>query len=115
MESVSPSASESGLGEVDNSAICVGVGAKVKKRKPQSKCTDEYCYKIAKYAEDHGPNQIARCFQSKYPIIQESTVRSVLKNYNGQVRIEKTLNQPPAECITNLTRSRPLVVCPVID
>ena len=41
MESALPSASESGLGEVDNSAICVSVGAKAKKRKSQSKCTDE--------------------------------------------------------------------------
>ena len=57
MESALPSASESGLGEVDNSAICVDVGAKVKKRKPQSQYTDEDRYKIAKYAKDHGPNQ----------------------------------------------------------
>ena len=40
MESALPWASESGLGEVGNSAIYVGVGAKVKKRKPQSKYTD---------------------------------------------------------------------------
>ena len=37
MESALPSASESGLGEVENSAICVGVGAKAEKRKIQSK------------------------------------------------------------------------------
>ena len=60
-------------------------------------------------------NQAARCFQSKYPTIRESTVRSFLKKYNEQVRIEKTLNQPPAECITNLTRGRPLIVGLVID
>ena len=82
MESALPSASESGLGEVDNFAICVGVGAKAKKRKPQCKYTDEDRYKIAKYAKDHGPNQAARCFQSKYPTIRESTVRSFLKKYN---------------------------------
>ena len=33
MESALPSVSESGLGEVDNSAICVGVRAKAKKKK----------------------------------------------------------------------------------
>ena len=55
MESALPWASESGLGEVDNSAIYVGVGAKVKKRKPQGKYTDEDCDKIAKYAKDHRP------------------------------------------------------------
>ena len=115
MESALPSAIESGLGEVDNSAICVGVGEKVKKRKPQSKYTDEDRYKIAKYVKDHGPNQAARCFQSKYPTIRESTMRRFLKKYNKQVRIEKNLNQPPAERTTNLTRVRPLMVGPAID
>ena len=79
MESALSSASESGLGEVDNSAICAGVSAKAKKGKPQSKYTDEDHYKIAKYSKDHRPNQAARCFQSKYPTIRESTVRSFLK------------------------------------
>ena len=115
MELALPSAGESDLGEVDNFAICVGVAAKVKKRKPQSKYIDKDRCKIAKYVKDHGPNQAARFFQSKYPTIRELTVRSFLKKYNEQVRIEKTLNQPPAECITNLTRSRPLMVGPVTD
>ena len=43
MESALPSVSESSLGEVDNSVISVGVGAKAKKRKPQTKYTDEDC------------------------------------------------------------------------
>ena len=37
------------------------------------------------------------------------------KKYNEQVRIEKALNQPSAELITNLSRGRPLIVGPVID
>ena len=76
---------------------------------------DEDRYTIAKYAKGHGPNQAARCFQNKHPTIRESTVRSFLKKYSEQLRIEKTLNQPSAEHITNLTRSRPLMVGPVID
>ena len=88
---------------------------KRKKKQPQSKYTVEDRYKIAKYAKDHGPNQAARCFHSKYPTIRESTVRSFLKKYNEQVRIEKTLNQLPAERITNLTRGRSLMVGPAID
>ena len=31
------------------------------------------------------------------------------------MRIEKTLNQPPAERITNLIRGRPLMVGSVVD
>ena len=42
-------------------------------------------------------------------------MRSFLKKCNEQMRIEKTLNQPPSGCITNLTRGRPLMVGPVID
>ena len=108
MESALPSTSESGLGEV------VGIGAKAKRMKLQSKYTDEDRYKIAKYAKDHRPNQTARCFQSKHPTMRESTVRSFLKKYNEQVRIETTLNQPP-ERITNLCQGRLLLVGPVID
>ena len=40
-------------------------------------------------------------------------MRSFLKKYNEQVRVEKILNQSPAERIT--TRGRPLMVGPVID
>ena len=42
-------------------------------------------------------------------------MRSCLKKYNEQVRIEKILNQTPAERIFNLIRSRTLAVGPVID
>ena len=115
MESALPSASESGLDEVDNSAIRVGVGAKAKKRKPKSKYTDEDRYKIAKDAKDHGPNRAAKYFQSKYPTIRKSTVKSFLKKYNEQVRIKKTLTQPLTERITNFTWGRSLMVGPVID
>ena len=37
------------------------------------------------------------------------------KKHSEQVRIEKTLNQPPAERITNLSRGRPIMVGPLID
>ena len=47
MESALSSASESGLGEVNNSALCVDVGPKAKKGKPQGKYYDEDRYKIA--------------------------------------------------------------------
>ena len=43
--------------------------------------------------------------------MRESAVRSCLKKYNEQVRVEKT----PAQCIFNLIRSRTLAVGPVID
>ena len=62
MVSALPSASESGFGEVNNSKICVGVGSKAKKRKPQCKYTDEDRYKISRYSKEDGRNQAARCF-----------------------------------------------------
>ena len=39
-------------------------------------------------------------------------MRSFLKKYNEQVRIQKTLNQSPVE---RITRGRPLMVDPVTD
>ena len=47
--------------------------------------------------------------------MRESTVRSCLKKYNEQIRIEKILNQTPAEHIFNLIQSRTLAAGPVID
>ena len=52
----------------------------------QNLYTNKIQVKIAKYAKDHGPNQAARCFQSKYPTIRDSKVRSFLKKYNEQVK-----------------------------
>ena len=115
MESALPSASKSGLGEIDNSAICVGVGAKAKKIKSQSKYTDKDRYIIAKYFKDRAPNQASKCLQSKYPTFRELTLRRFLKKFIEKVWIEKTLNQPPAKRITNLTRGRALMVGSVVD
>ena len=73
-------------------------------------------YRIVKYAKDHGhgPNQVARCVQSKYPTTLEWKWE-YFWDKNEQVRIEKTLNQPPAEHNANLIRDKPLMVDPVID
>ena len=84
------------------------------KKGNQSKCNDKDCYKIAKYGKAHGPNQAARCFQSKYSTIRQSTVRRFFKIHSEQVRIEENSNQPATERITNLTWGRPLMVGPVI-
>ena len=86
-----------------------------KGKKPQNKYIDKGCYKIEKYAKGHGSNQVAKCFQSKYPTIWPSTSRHFLKKYYEQVRTEKNLNQWTALPITNLTWGRPLMVGPVID
>ena len=59
--------------------------------------------------------ELGKMFKKKYPTIRESPVRSFLKKYNEQARIAKNLNRPPAECITSLTGSRPLMVGPVIN
>ena len=42
-------------------------------------------------------------------------MRRSLKKRNEQVRTETSLNQPPVECITNLTRGRPFMFGSVID
>ena len=70
-----PSSQETGLGEIDNRAICVQVSSADQKRKPQCKYIDEDRYLIGKYRKERGASRAAAFFKSKYPTLNESTVR----------------------------------------
>ena len=69
-----PSSQETGLGEIDNRAICVQVSSADQKRKPQCKYSDEDRYLIRKYGKERGASRTAAFFKSKYPTLNESTV-----------------------------------------
>ena len=73
-----------------------------KKKKPQSMYTDEDRYKIAKYASVHGPNKVARHFQSEYATIRELTVRGFLKMYKQLKKEAHSFKRSP-EKIMNLS------------
>ena len=81
---------DAGLGEVDRAEICQESSKLIgRKRKPQSKYSDEDRYTIAKYAKDNGASQAAKFFKIKYPTINESTVRTFVKKYDEIVKVAK--------------------------
>ena len=84
-----PTSAETGLGQVENSAIVSVVGNVEKKRKPQCKYTDSDRYKIARYTSQHGPCRAAAHYKEIYPTIGESTVREFLKIHQTTGRCKK--------------------------
>ena len=86
-----------------------------RKRKPQSKYSDENRYTIEKYAKDNDASQAAKFFKNKYPTINESTVRTFVKKYDENVKVEKACGRSPDRKLKTLMRGRPLMVGPIID
>ena len=66
-----------------------------RKRKPQSKYSDEDRYTIAKYAKDNGASKAAKFFKNKYPTINKSTVRTFVKKYDENVKVAKACGRSP--------------------
>ena len=77
-----------GLGEVDRAEICQELSKLTgRKRKTQSKYSDEDRYTIAKYAKDNGASQAAKFSKRKYPRINplcEHLSRSMTKTWKLQ-------------------------------
>ena len=115
MASLLPISAETGLRQVENSAIVSVVENVEKKRKPQCKYTDSDRYKIARYASQHGPCRAAAHYKKIYPTIRVSTVREFLKKYIKQLDAAKRSNTSPEKRIVNLERGRPLMVGVSID
>ena len=90
LKEMATSSHDTGLGEVGRAEICQELLKLTRrKRKPQSKYSDEDRYTIAKYAKNNGASQAAKFFKIKYPIINESTVRTFVKTYDEIVKVAK--------------------------
>ena len=50
-----------------------------------------------------------------YPTINESTVRTFVKNYDKNVKVVKACGRSPDRNLKTLIRGRPLMVRPIID
>ena len=86
-----------------------------RKRKPQSKCSDEDRYTIAKQAKDNDALQAAKFFKNKYATINESTVGTYGKKYDENAKSAKPCGRSPDRSLKTLMRGRPLIVGPIID
>ena len=107
---------DTSLGEIDRAKICKELSKLTgRKRKPQSKCSDEDRYTIAKYAKDNGALQTAKFFKNKYPTINESIVQTFVKKYDENAKVAKACGWSPDRSLQTLMRGRPLMVEPIID
>ena len=116
LKEMATSSHDTGLGEVDRAEICQELSKLTgRKRKPQSKYSDEDRYTITKYAKDNDGSQAAKFFKNKYPAINESTVRTFVKKYDENVKVAKACRRSPDRKLKTLMRGRPLMVGPNID
>ena len=107
---------DAGLGEVDRAEICQESSKLIgRKRKPQSKYSDEDRSKIAKYAKDNDASQATKFFKNKYSTINDSTMRTFVKKYGENVKVGKACGRSPDRKLKTLMRGRPLMVGPIID
>ena len=107
---------DAGLGEVGRAEICQESSKLIgRKRKPQSKYSDEDRYTIAKYAKDNGASQVAKFFKSKYPTINEYNVPTFVKKYDENVKVAKACGRSPDRKLKTLMRGRSLMVRPIIN
>ena len=107
---------DAGLGEVDRAEICQESSKLIgRKRKPQSKYSDEDRYTIAKYAKDNDASQATKFFKNNYPTINDSTLRTFVKKYGENVKVGKACGRSPDRKLKTLMRGRPLMVGPIID
>ena len=107
---------DTGIGEVDRAEICQELSKLTgRKRKPQSKYSDEDRYTIAKYAKDNDASQATKFFKNNYPTINDSTLRTFVKKYGENVKVGKACGRSPDRKLKTLMRGRPLMVGPIID
>ena len=116
LKEMATSSHDTGLPEIERAEICQELLKLTgRKRKPQSKYSDEDRYTIAKYAKDNGASQAAKFFKIKYPTINESTVRTFVKKYDENVKVTKACGGSPDWKLKTLMRERSLMVGPIID
>ena len=72
-------------------------------------------YIIGKYANETGSTAAVRKFMSKFPNLNESTVREFRKKYLDQLKSASKNNRSPQKSILPLPRGRPLLLGVKID
>ena len=89
LDSNLPTCSETSLGHIDHVAIEKELDGSLKKRESYVKYTPEDRYKIGKYGSENGPAAAVRKFKSRFPKLNESTVRSLRQKYQYELTRSK--------------------------
>lgn len=116
-----PTCFESGLGNVEHSAVVASGVAELadpspatKKRKTRGKYTEytpQQRASIGKYACEHGNERARKYFLSTFPQLRESTIRNFKKAYKEKMKYQLTqLNPQPVTAIPVKDRGRPPIL-----
>ena len=79
---------DTGLGSVDFDAVQHATSVLRSKRSKYNKYSDEDRYKIGRYGSENGPIAAVRKFKTKYPNLNESTVREMKKRYEELLKAD---------------------------
>ena len=101
LDSNLPTCPETSLGHIDHVAIEKELDGSLKKRESYVKYTPEDRYKIGKYGSENGPAADVRKFKSRFPKLNESTVRSLRQKYQSELTRSKQKDTILEPCILN--------------
>ena len=90
-------------------AVTLPIRTTYRKYSPQDR------YIIGKYTNETGSTADVRKFRSKFPNLNESTIREYWKKYLNQLKSASKNNRSPQKSILPLPRGRPLVLGLKID
>ena len=79
------------------------------------KYASNYCFQIAKYANETGYSGAVQKFKSLFPDLNGSTVRRLQKKYLDQMKLAEKRSRSPEKSIVNSQRGRPLLLGNDID
>ena len=71
--------------------------------------SDKNRYLIGKYASENGPVPAVRKFKGTFPNLNESTVRSMRRKYQEELKVAFVEKRAPATTIVSQQRGRPLL------
>ena len=88
---------------------------KDKKRGTYSVYTPQERFIIAKYAAENGTSKAVHCFKTKYPSLNESTVRGFKSKYEKEMKAAKLEERQPLQVICSQPRGRPTMLGKIDD
>ena len=103
------------MGHIDHVAIEKELDGSLKKRESYVKYMPEDCYKIRKYGNENGPAAAVRKFKSRFPKLNESTVRSLRQKYQYELTRSKQKDTILEPRIPREPTERPLLLGNKID
>lgn len=104
-----PSHSETGLGLLDYEAVLEATNNEKKRGSYQAFSPAER-YNIGKHASEHGTASTLRKFKNLFPNLKESTVRSIRKKCEEELKQSLKEKRDPNKSIATAPRGRPLLL-----